>query len=255
MITISKYFKGEIVMRKMILVPALLGVIGFGTVIGQTGANAAEVLTYDQIKQQALTEVNGIITDVGYEKNNVNSFYEFEIITSNTKYELQYDATTGELLNKQQKTLKSKELAKYSTVQPAFTIEQIQEKALAFVTGGTITSTEYEAYKGYYEVDVLTATAKYELKYSAITGELLKNKSKQFKYQSAPTANQTLLTVDAIKQKALALVAGTITKVKYENKGAQGYYEVKIVTTTTKYELKFNAVTGELVKQETDHHE
>lgn len=245
-------------MKKILLVPALLGVIGFSAVT----TDAAGTLTYDQAKTKALSEVNGKIVDMEYSQKNTVSYYEFDIVTATNKYELKYDAVSGTLLSKEQKKLKTTDTTKYNNiVQPAFTLDQIKQKALTEVKDGTVTSVEFEGNStaSYFEADVVTATAKYELIYDAVTGELLSNQSKQVtKKQTQPTttnttnANTTIITVDAIKQKALAVVNGTITEVDYERKGTQSYYEVDVRTATAKYELKFNAVTGELVKQEQD---
>lgn len=250
-------------MKKKLLVPVMAGILGTTVILGATPSNAADTLTFEEIKAKALAEVNGTVVDFDYEVKGTKSYFEIDIVASSKKYELKYDAVTGNLLKKEVERLKSKDVKKYkaTTITPAFTTDEIEAKALAEVGSGTVTSIEYEAKgsKSYYEVDVLTATAKYELKYNAVTGELLKSQSKQLKVKQTTTTTttdsatiQTPLSVEAIKQKALEIVNGTITEVDYERKGAQGYYEVEVVTNTAKYELKFNAVTGELLKKEID---
>lgn len=258
------------IVKKMLLVPALLGVVGVSATVGSTNADAA--YTLEQIKNLALTEVNGTITDIEYENKGTRSYYEVEVSTTDAQYELKYDATTGALLKKEIESYdeddyddddyyeyKSYKNNNYltntnvttlptDTQQPTFTADQIQQKALDTVTGGTVTELEYK--RGYYEVDVVTTNAKYDLTFDATTGELINNTSKQYSSQFTNNATvQAKLTVAEIQQKALAIVSGTVTEVEYE----KGYYEVDVVDGTTKYELKLNATTGELIakKQET----
>lgn len=245
----------------MLLVPAMIGALGVSALVGVSTSHAADAFTFEEIKAKALAEVNGTLLDFDYEVKGTNSYYEIDILASNQKYELKYNAVTGKLIEKDVERVKSKDLTKYqSTTNPTFSLDQIMAKALEKVGSGEVTSAEYEVKGsiGYYEVDVVTTTAKYELKYNATTGELLSNTSKQLKVKQTPkqttttSTNQTLLTVEVIKAKALAEVNGTITEVDLERKGTQSYYEVEVLTATAEYELKYNAVTGELLKKEQD---
>ncbi len=90
-------------MKKIILVPALLGVMGIGGLIAVAGGSlvgSASELTIDQIKEKALAEVKGTIREVEVEIEGNKKYYEIEVVTKDAEYELKFDATTGELVKK-----------------------------------------------------------------------------------------------------------------------------------------------------------
>lgn len=98
-------------MKKVVLVPTLLGVMGIGGIIAIVGgdvigsANSSEKLTVEQIEKKALQAVNGTITELEFEKEGSRSFYEVEVTTKDAEYDLTFDALTGELLKKDKELL------------------------------------------------------------------------------------------------------------------------------------------------------
>ena len=106
-------------MKKIVLVPALIGVMGIGGLIAVAGNNTFEAaniaeepvksseqvrLSVEEIEKRALELVNGdgaIITDVEFESEGKWSHFEVEIVTKEAEYELKLDAFTGELLEKE----------------------------------------------------------------------------------------------------------------------------------------------------------
>ncbi|RUL49344.1 PepSY domain-containing protein [Lysinibacillus antri] len=98
-------------MKKIILVPALLGVMGLGGVIAVAGgnivgsANQANVLTKVEIEKKALDVVQGKITELEFENEGTKSYYEVEIVTSDAEYDLKLDAFTGDLLRKKKEPI------------------------------------------------------------------------------------------------------------------------------------------------------
>ncbi|RTQ93641.1 PepSY domain-containing protein [Lysinibacillus telephonicus] len=107
-------------MRKVILVPALLGVMGIGGIIAVAGGNivgsadSPKKLSASEIEKKALAEVNGTITDFEFEREGTRSYYEVEIITSDAEYDLKFDAFTGELLKKRKERLEKDDIIKAS---------------------------------------------------------------------------------------------------------------------------------------------
>mgnify|MGYP001196912262 CR=1 FL=1 len=174
-------------MKKIILVPALLGVmsiggliaVGDGNIIGS--ANNSNILSKSEIEKKALKEVNGVITELEYEQKGLKSYYEVEVITRDAEYDLLFDAQTGKLLKKQKETFKIKgKLGNENINGSANNLDilskaEIKKKALKEVNG-IITELEYEqeGLKGYYEVEVTTNDAEYDLLFDAQTGELLR---------------------------------------------------------------------------------
>ncbi|QCR33896.1 PepSY domain-containing protein [Lysinibacillus sp. SGAir0095] len=93
-------------MKKIILVPALLGVMGIGGIIAVAGGNivgsadTSVVLTKSQIEKKALAEIEGKITEIVFDKEGLLNVYEVEIVTADAEYDFKFDATSGELLKK-----------------------------------------------------------------------------------------------------------------------------------------------------------
>ena len=92
-------------MKKRILVPVILGVMGIGGLtaiaIEEIGyASNEKTLTFEEIEKKVLSEVDGVVTDIDFETIGIKSYYEVEVITGEEEYELKLDAISGELLRK-----------------------------------------------------------------------------------------------------------------------------------------------------------
>lgn len=93
-------------MKKIILVPALLGVMGIGGIIAVSGgtvvgsADTSKVLTKNEIEKIALAEVKGDITEIDFDMEGTRKVYEVEVVTADAEYDLKYDALSGKLLKK-----------------------------------------------------------------------------------------------------------------------------------------------------------
>jgi len=131
-------------MKKIILVPALLGVMGIGGLIAVAGNNTFEAAAETGVNGNKVVEGTNKISESGGTNVQVSN------------------ATTG---------------------QNRLSADEIEKKALELVTGddAIITDLEYddEGKWGYYEVDIVTREAEYELKLDAITGELLHKEVEQ----------------------------------------------------------------------------
>lgn len=116
-------------MKKIVLVPALMGVMGIGGLIAVAGNNTInaesvnnlddnfkvnsvaatekssanqERLTVEAVEKKALELVaDGIITDLEFEREDGWNYFEVEVLTKEAEYDLKLDAFTGELLEKE----------------------------------------------------------------------------------------------------------------------------------------------------------
>lgn len=101
-------------MKKIILVPALLGIMSIGGVIAVSGdnlvgsADSSKELTKNEIEKKALAEVevDGKITEIELEKEGAALLYEVEIVTADAEHDLKFNALTGELLKKTKDNIK-----------------------------------------------------------------------------------------------------------------------------------------------------
>ncbi len=58
-----------------------------------------------------------------------------------------------------------------------------------------------------------------------------------------------VLTMQQIEKKALAIVDGTVADIEFDQNQFRSIYEVEVHTETAEYDLKFDAYTGNLLKQ------
>lgn len=166
-------------MKKIILIPALVGVLGIGAVIGSTSllsGNAQEnkVLTMQEIEKKALAIVNGTVTDIEFDKERTGDVYEVEITTATEEHDLKFDAYTGELLKQRKETLDDDDDDRNMQFEqnPAVKITQEQaiEKALSKAKG-TVAKVELD--DGVYEIEIVNGQIEYDIDIHATTGEIV----------------------------------------------------------------------------------
>ncbi|MFJ7951632.1 PepSY domain-containing protein [Lysinibacillus sp. NPDC096418] len=166
-------------MKKIILIPALVGVLGIGVVIGSTSllsGNAQEnkVLTMQEIEKKALGIVNGTVTNIEFDKERTGDVYEVEITTATDEHDLKFDAYTGELLKQKKEVLdddddRSMEVENNTAVK--ITKEQAIERTLSKVNG-TVTKVELD--DDVYEIEIVDGQFGYDVEVHGTTGEIVK---------------------------------------------------------------------------------
>lgn len=237
-------------MKKIILVPALLGVMGIGGVMAAVGGNligsadSSNLLSVSEIEKKAIQVVDGKIKDIELEKEGKKSYYEVDIVTDDFEYDLKFDAFTGELLKKKKDDRDDDDhddLDDKPKQQVQSTTEQVSSQVNNNETTKQVTNNQ--------------ATTK-----QVNTNETVKNSetAKQVTNNQATAAKPSTttaprkLSVNEIKAKALSVVNGKIVEVDFDNDDNRSYYEVEIITNNAEYELKFDAYTGALLKKEVD---
>ena len=165
-------------MRKIILIPALVGVLGIGAVIGSTSllsgkAEESKVLTMQEVEQKALEIVNGTVTNVEFDKEYTGDVYEVEIKTETEEHDLTFDAYTGELLRQKKEALDADDqyIQADNNTAVKITKEQAIEKALSKAKG-TVTKVELD--DGVYEIEIVDGQLEYDIDVHATTGEIIK---------------------------------------------------------------------------------
>ncbi|MDM5245996.1 PepSY domain-containing protein [Lysinibacillus sp. G4S2] len=165
-------------MKKIILIPALVGVLGVGAAIGSTtlltgNAQEKRVLSMQEIEKKALKIVNGTVTDIEFDQDQYRSVYEVEVYTDTEEFDLKFDAYTGELL-KQKKERRDKDdvydKKTASTTTTKITKEQAIEKALTKAKG-TVTKVKLDDV--IYEIEIRNGQHEYEVEVDSSTGEIL----------------------------------------------------------------------------------
>lgn len=226
-------------MKKIILVPALLGVMGIGAALAVSGgsltgsANNQKVITLDVIEKKALAEVNGTIRDIEYEKVGTKNYYEVEVYTADAEYDLKFDAVTGELLKKKKDT------------------ENLDDRVEAIV-GNVDDDKQQFTQSARTTQNNTNATSKSA---STTTPQVVTNNddddnddNQQITQSTQPTQSKKITQQQAI-QISLGKVNGMVTKVELDD---DNKYEIEIVKGQIEYDFEINEATGAIIKMEQD---
>ena len=177
-------------MKKWMAIPALAGAIVLGGVTMVANADKSETeptskghLTVEEVEKKAVEAVGGQVTEIEYEKS--KGKYEVEVRSEGVEYDLDIDATTGDIiyedksvekeqrnsltvLETEKNTKNSKVDSKYITADEAIAIAMKSAQ-------GTVTDLELDDDDGrvHYDIEIEDGVYEYEFEIDAITGEVL----------------------------------------------------------------------------------
>lgn len=139
--------------------------------------------------------------------------------------------------------------------------DEVSSKALG-IANGTITDIELDqnARTPHYEVDVWYDGYDYDLKFDAVTGEVMEQKKEREDRDDddfddngvAAAADENLISSDEAIKAAKAVAEGTVEKVELDREDGVAYYEVEIEDGRTDHEIYVNATDGSILEHETD---
>lgn len=139
--------------------------------------------------------------------------------------------------------------------------DEVSSKALG-IANGTITDIELDqnARTPHYEVDVWYEGYDYDLKFDAVTGEVMEQKKEREDRDdddfddngAAAAADENLISSDEAIKAAQAVAKGTVEKVELDREDGVAYYEVEIEEGRTDHEIYVNATDGTILEHETD---
>lgn len=139
--------------------------------------------------------------------------------------------------------------------------DEVSSKALG-IANGTITDIELDqnARTPHYEVDIWYDGYDYDLKFDAVTGEVLEQKKEREDRDdddfddngAAAAADENLISSDEAIKAAQAVAEGTVEKVELDREDGTVYYEVEIENGRTDHEIYVNATDGSILEHETD---
>ena len=165
-------------MKKIIVIPALVGVLGVGVVMGSTSllwgnAEVNKALTVQEIEKKAVGIVNGAVTSIEFDKERTGDVYEVEIITETEEHDLTFDAYTGKLLKQKKEVVDDDDryIQTGNSIAVNITKEQAIEKALSKAKG-TVKKVELD--DGVYEIELINGQFEYDVDILATTGEIIK---------------------------------------------------------------------------------
>jgi len=222
-------------MKKWMAIPALAGavVIGSAAMIANadkgnqqpTGVLAAQVteddkqenMTVEQVEDKAVQTVEGgAVTEMDYDSS--DDAYEVEVQRGSVTYELDIEASTGEVVKKEVENNKpSKQLTVVTEDKKASNVEKSSEK----------------------KSDVVEKSVE---KKSAERKPSEKKSERNNKYLTAKEA-----IAIALKQ-----TPGTVTDVELDDDDGRAYFEIEIEDGKYEYEYEIDAVTGKILDFEKD---
>ena len=217
-------------MKKLIIIPTVfLGIIG-GYALAQseifTSAEQATTITAAQAKEAALKAFDGKIVEFEYDHDDSVPHYDFEIVGSTEKVDLEVDAATGDV------TITEREAVK-NTAQPSVqqAIEKVENQVDAAVTNAQVTA---------------------QTAVQQVTGQVQEPTAKTQTANPPASSQQTSGIIT--KAQAIAIAQqkanGTVTEAEYD--ADDNEYEIEIKNGNTEYDFEIDARTGAILSYDED---
>jgi uncharacterized membrane protein YkoI len=182
-------------MKKWFAIPALAGAVVIGGVamvanadksdsqstgvlaVEAAGNDEMEKLTVEEVEAKAVESVDGTVTEIDYDSS--DNEYEVEVESGSVTYELDINATTGEVVKKEadgKKLSVVKSDAKTTSQNKNF-ITAKEAIAIALKhSPGTVKEVELDDdddKRAHFEIEIKDGKYEYEFEIDAITGEIL----------------------------------------------------------------------------------
>ena len=217
-------------MKKLIIIPTVfLGIIG-GYALAQseifTSAEQVSTITAAQAKEAALKAFDGKIVEFEYDHDDFVPHYDFEIVGSTEKVDLEVDAATGDV------TITEREAVK-NTAQPSVqqAIEKVENQVDAAVTNAQVTA---------------------QTAVQQVTGQVQEPTAKTQTANPPASSQQTSGIIT--KAQAIAIAQqkanGTVTEAEYD--ADDNEYEIEIKNGNTEYDFEIDARTGAILSYDED---
>ncbi|MGM9944446.1 MAG: PepSY domain-containing protein [Lysinibacillus sp.] len=229
-------------MKKLIIIPTVfLGIIG-GYALAQSeifsSAEGQTTITAAQAKEAALKAFEGKIVEFEYDHDDFVPHYDFEIVSSTEKVDLEVDAATGDVTITERKVINN---TAQSSVKQA--VEKVENEIDAAVTNVQVTAqTAAQQVTG--QVQEPTAKPK-TTEQQATTAKTQTNN---------PPASSKQTNGIITKAQAIAIAQqkanGTVTKVEYDSDDYE--YEIEIKNGNIEYDFEIDARTGAILSYEED---
>ena len=220
--------QGEMTMKKLIIIPTVfLGIIG-GYALAQseifTSAEKATTITAAQAKEAALKAFEGEIVEFDYDHDDFIPHYDFEIVGTTEKVDLEVDAANGAVTITEREAVQDKG---QSSVKQA--IEKVENQVDAAVTNAQVTA----------QTAVQQVTEK-------VQEPVAKTQT------TNPPASSKQTSGIITKAQAIAIAQqkanGTVTEVEYDSDDHE--YDIEIKNGNIEYNFEIDARTGAILSYE-----
>ena len=217
-------------MKKLIIIPTVfLGIIG-GYALAQSeifsSAEGQTTITAAQAKEAALKAFDGKIVEFEYDHDDLVPHYDFEMVGTTEKVDLEVDAATGDVTITERKVINN---TAQSSVKQA--VEKVENEVDAAITNAQVTA----------------QTAAQQ-----VTKQVQEPVAKTQTNNSPTSSKQTNGIIT--KAQAIAIAQqkanGTVTEVEYDSDDYE--YEIEIKNGNIEYDFEIDARTGAILSYEED---
>ena len=179
-------------MKKWMVIPVMAGAVVIGGVamvanadkstdqstgvlgVEAAGNNDSTKLTVEEIESKAVETVGGIVTEIDYDRS--DDEYEVEVENGSVSYELDINATTGEVVKKEIDDKSDKKEASKATTKNKSYITAKEASAIALKhSPGTVKEVELDDddNRPHFEIEIKDDKYEYEFEIDAVTGKIL----------------------------------------------------------------------------------
>lgn len=243
--------------KGIIIATALVGIAG-GVAIGQASlfgsAQNEEFLTASAAKKIALQQFNGTVIDYDFDRDDHTPHYEFELKNETEEVDVEVDAVTGDA-----QIIERKSLTNQSALQKAEdAVEDQFEKveAEAEIARDTARQEVANTVQPAAEKPVngtQTATNNVANSNTNTAAPAATNPAPAQPVQQAQPAAQNIISKSQAIAIAQAQASGTVTEAKLDEDDGIQVYEIEIKNGSTEYDFEIHAVTGQVLKFDTDY--
>ncbi len=223
-------------MKKSIIALVIVVFLTISGVVAAQNTGKQHILSSKEISQLALSYVKGKIDHIELNDKKSNPVYVVNIKNKKAKYNLQFDAKTGELLEKSTEYSTSSK-----TTKEMISLSKAKKIALKTIKGKILKS-KLDKVNGLYKIQIAKGKHLYEIKIDAYTGEMIKKKK-----LTNLKANQAISLKNA-KRIALNNMNGVVKQVRYNRDG--GLYEIHVVKNKIAYKFDIDAYSGEIIQRQ-----
>ena len=264
---------GAIISRSSELVDSQqnTGAITGNTDVQPQGSDDSNVITADEARAAALADAGLSESEVTFTKTQLDrddgvQEYEVDFYTSDKEYDYEINATTGEIISRESETFKNNSSAQQTqTSGDVITADEARAAALADAglseSEVTFTKTQLDRDDGVqvYEIEFYTSDRECEYEINATTGKVISRSSETYRTQSQNPGNASYIGVDKAKEIAaghagISLSGATFSKAKLERDDGYMVYEIEFYSGGIEYEYTIDAVTGDIIEYDSEHH-
>jgi len=225
--------------------------------------SAVAQISLDDAKVIVLADAGVTSSDVSFTKEKLDRekgiwYYDLEFYTTDTEYDYEVNAETGEIESKEIDTLYSSSDSSTTNV----TVELDTAKNTVLKDAGvsnsnvTFTKEKLDREKGtwYYDLEFYTTDTEYDYEVNAETGEII---GKEVEYILSNNGDD-YIGIDAAKEIVLKnadISANDVifTKAKLEKEDGIVVYEIEFIIDTVEYENTVQASDGTILEYDIDH--